>query len=87
MADGNGITINKGQVSFWATVVVGTMSVIGTYFGASRPAQTPQSAENQNQILNNQAFVMGQVAKIDEMSNMQKKILDKLTELERAKSK
>lgn len=85
--DGNGITINKGQVSFWATVLVGLMSVIGTYFGASRPAQAPQSAENQSQILNNQAFVMSQVAKIDEMSNTQKKILDRLTEMDKVKVK
>lgn len=81
----NGITINKGQVQFWGTVAVAAMSIIGTYWGASRPAQAPQSAENQSQILQNQGFVMGQVAKIDELGNTQKVILQKLEKMEKAK--
>lgn len=84
-ANGNGISITKSQISFWATALVGAVSVIGTYFGASRPSQPQTSTDNQQQILSNQAFVMGQAAKIDDMLKNQKLILDKLADMDSKK--
>lgn len=82
-ANGNGITVKKSQISFWATFIIGAITVYGAWFGASRPSQPESSANNQTQILANQAFVMQQVSKIDQLEANQKAILQKLDGLER----
>lgn len=54
MADGNGITINKGQVSFWSAVIVAMIAVSGSWYGASRPQQPEQSASRQQIMVDDQ---------------------------------
>lgn len=58
MADGNGITINKGQVSFWSAVIVAIIAVSGSWYGASRPQQPEQSASRQQIMVDDQKLVI-----------------------------
>ncbi len=92
--NGNGITVTKSQISFWATTVVAIITVGAAWYGASRPVQPESSSNNQQQILANQAYVMQQVGKVDNLEANQKTmianqkiLLDKLEGLEKKVSR
>ncbi len=82
-AHGNGITVTKSQISFWATTAVAIITVTAAWYGASRPVQPESSSNNQAQILANQAFVMQQVQKIDQLEANQKAIMKQLDAIEK----
>lgn len=52
--ESNGVTLTSRQVNFWKAVIVGAIVVVSTYYGASHPAQSQTSFDNQVTAIQNQ---------------------------------